>query len=179
MRRQVNKYDNASINFCYVYGTCPVREERECVHVCACIWREGKHLTKLQRVMNCAARLVCRASKCEHISPLLANLHWLPVSHRIEDKITSVCYNVISGSAPPYLAVLQLYTPSRSLRSSADSHIFCISIRCKKFQGQCAFSYTGLIIWNRLPFSVRHAQTLSSFKSQLKTHLFSIYFQAQ
>ena len=138
-----------------------------------------KHLAKFQRVMNCAACLLCRASKCGHISPLLADLHWLPVSHRIEYKITSVCYNVISGSAPPYLAVLQLYTPSRSLRSSADSHIFCISIRCKKFQGQCAFSYTGTVIWISLPFTVCHAQTLLSFKSQLKTHLFSIYFQAQ
>ena len=79
-----------------------------------------------------------------------------------------------------YLAdLLQLYTLSRSLRSSADSHIFCISIRCKKFQGQCAFSYTGTVIWISLAFTVCHAQTLLSFKSQLKTHLFSIYFQAQ
>ena len=30
-----------------------------------------KHLDKLQRVMNCEARLICRASKREHSSPLL------------------------------------------------------------------------------------------------------------
>ena len=125
--------------------------------------------------MNCAARLVCRASKCEHISPLLANLHWLPVSHRLEYQIATVCNNVISGSAHIYLAdILQLYTPSRSLRSSADSRIFHVPVRRKEFQGQSAFSYTGPVIWNRLLFSVRHALSQLNFKSHLKTRILSV-----
>ena len=92
----------------------------------------------------------------------------------------SSCYNVVLGSAPSYLADLfQMYTPSRSFRSSADSRIFCMPIRGKKLQGQRAFSYTGPVIWNSLPFYVRHAQILSSVKSELEIHLFSFYFQAQ
>ena len=134
-----------------------------------------KHLEKLQRVTNCAAGSVRRAYKREHISPLLVDLHRLPVSHRMEYKIGSLCYNVISCFAPSCLAdLLQLYTHSRSLRSFADSRIFRIPIRRKKFQGQRAISYIGPVIWDRLPFSVRQAQTLSSFKSQLKIHLFSV-----
>ena len=75
-------------------------------------------------------------------------------------KNVTVCYSVISGSAPPYLTgLLRLYTPSRSLRSSADSRIFHIPIRRNKFKGQHAFSYTGPVIWNSLPFSVHHTQT--------------------
>ena len=42
----------------------------------------------------------------------------------------------------------------------------------KKFQGQHTFSYIGPVTWNSLPFAVHHAQTLPSFKSQLKTGLF-------
>ena len=34
-------------------------------------------------------------------------------------------------------------------------------------------TFVGPVVWNNLPFSVRHAPTLSSFKSRLKTHLFS------
>ena len=125
-----------------------------------------KHVAKLQRAMNCAACLVCRASKCEPISPLLADLHWLPVSHRIKYKIVTVCYNVILGSVPPYLAdILQLSL--RSLCSPTDSRTFRIPIKCKKFQGRPTFSYTGFVIWNNLPFSDHHAQILSRFKSQL------------
>ena len=149
-----------------------------CNSLLACV--PQKHLAKRQRVMNCAARLECRAIRSEHISPLLDDLHWLPVSNRIEFKIATVCYNIISGSEPPYLADLfQPYTPSQSLRSSADLRIFRIPIRRNKFQGQRAFSFTDPVIWNSFPFSVRHAQTLSSFKSQLKTHLVSIYFQVE
>ena len=55
---------------------------------------------------------------------------------------------------------------------TADTCIFRIPNRCKRFQGQHTFSFIGPSIWNHLPFSVRHAQTLSAFKSQLKTHLF-------
>ena len=65
-----------------------------------------------------------------------------------------------------------LHTPPLTLRSSADTRIFRIPNRRKGFQGQCTFSFTGPSIWNNLPFSLQHAQTLSAFKSQLKTHRF-------
>ena len=96
---------------------------------------------------------------------------------RMQNRIQD-CYNVITGTAPPYLSdLLELYIPSRTFRSSADTRIFRIPNRCKRFQGQRAFFCLFLIgpsIWNNLPFSRRHAQTLSAFKSQLKTHRFSI-----
>ena len=44
-------------------------------------------LSKLQRVMNASARLVYCAPKSCHITPLLRELHWLPVCYRIEYKI--------------------------------------------------------------------------------------------
>eukprot|EP00745_Piridium_sociabile_P020377 TRINITY_DN313_c0_g1_i4.p1 TRINITY_DN313_c0_g1~~TRINITY_DN313_c0_g1_i4.p1 ORF type:complete len:508 (-),score=73.27 TRINITY_DN313_c0_g1_i4:117-1640(-) len=136
-----------------------------------------KDIDRVQKVMNCAARLIFRAPKREHITPLLAELHWLPISFRVEYKIATICYNIISGSAPPYLQeLLQVYTPSRSLRSSADTRTFHLPNRRKKHQGQRAFSYIGPVIWNKLPFSVRHSQSLSSFKSALKTHLFHSYY---
>ena len=136
-----------------------------------------KLVNKVRRVMNCTARLVCKAPKCENVNPLLVDLHWLPVERRVEYKIATICYNVITGTAPPYLSdLLELYTPSRTLRSSADTRIFRMPNRRKRFQAQRAFSFIGPSIWNNLPFSVRHAQTLSAFKSQLKTHLFSISY---
>ena len=45
------------------------------------------YLGKLQRLQNAAARLVCTVSKYDPITPSLINLHWLPVTHRIEFKI--------------------------------------------------------------------------------------------
>ena len=82
----------------------------------------------------------------------------LPIAQRIDYKISSLCYDVVSDIAPLYLSdLLCLYVPSRSLRSSADTHIFRIPTRKKNFQGQRAFSLLGSVTWNKLPYSVRHA----------------------
>ena len=45
-----------------------------------------KLVTKVQCVMNCAAHLVC---KHEHVTPLLVDLHWLPVECTTEYKIAT------------------------------------------------------------------------------------------
>ena len=44
-------------------------------------------LKKLQYFKNTAARIVTQTRKFDHITPLLIDLHWLPVSYRIVFKI--------------------------------------------------------------------------------------------
>ena len=94
------------------------------------------------------------------------------MSHRTEYKKVTVCYNVVLGSPPPHLADLQLYTLSRSLAHLQITY-FSHSNQSEKL-GQHAFSYIGPVTWNRLPFSVHHAQVELNFKTPLKTHLFSV-----
>ena len=130
-------------------------------------------LTNFKRFKIDLLRLIFKTSKCTHVSPLLAKLHWLPKARRIDCKISSLCYGVVSDTAPLYLSdLLCLYIPSRSLRSSADTRICRIPKQKKKFQGQRAFSQLGPVIWNKLLYSVRHARIQSQFKTQLKTTLF-------
>ena len=89
-----------------------------------------------------------------------------------EYKVSSMCYDVVSETAPPYLSLLlHLYIPSRSLRSSADTRTFRIPKRKKTFQGQRTFSHLGPVSWNNLPYSVCYAAKFQ-FKTQLKTTLF-------
>ena len=86
-------------------------------------------------------------------------------------------YNAITGSAPSYLSeLLHLYSPSRSLRSSSDTRMLKLQRFNRKAYGFRTFSHFGPHIWNNLPQGIRHSATLSSFKSQLKTFLFSEYF---
>ena len=72
----------------------------------------NNQLDRLQSVMNAAARLVCSARKCDHITPLLHDLHWLRVPQRIEFKLAVLAFRCLHGMAPPYLA--------RELRRVAD-----------------------------------------------------------
>ena len=135
-------------------------------------------IDKLQKVQNSSARLIFKTSKCTHVSPRLAKLHSLPIAQRIDYKISSLCYDVVSNTAPLYLSdLLCLYVPSRSLRSSADTRIFRLPTRKKKFRGQRAFSHLGPVTWNKLPYSLRHTQIQSQFKTQLKTTLFSSVYK--
>ena len=124
-----------------------------------------------------AARLTLRAPRHQNCTPLLQRLHWLPISERIKYKTACMCYNAITGSAPSCLSeLLHLYSPSRSLRSSPDTRMLKIQRFDRKTHGFRTFSHFGPHIWNNLPQDIRHSATLSSFKSQLKTFLFSEYF---
>src|SRR4029434_4902437 len=44
-------------------------------------------IKSLQFIQNAAACTLTRTKKYEHISPVLASLHWLPVKSRIDFKV--------------------------------------------------------------------------------------------
>ena len=46
------------------------------------------------------------------------NLHWLPVTKRIEFRILTITYKALNGIAPSYICdLLQVHHPNRNLRS--------------------------------------------------------------
>ena len=59
-------------------------------------------IAKLQRIQNCAARLVAKQPRAVHISTVLKSLHWLPVEHRITFKVLLLTYKAINNLAPSY-----------------------------------------------------------------------------
>ena len=131
----------------------------------------------MQKVQNTAARLILRAPRHQNCTPLLQQFHWLPISERIKYKTDCMCYKSITGSAPSYLSeLLHLYNPSCSLRSSSDTCMLKIQRFNRKTHGFRTFSHFGPHIWSKFPEDIRHSATLPSFKSQLKTFLFSEYF---
>ena len=134
-------------------------------------------LNKLQLVQNAAARLVYKAKKRDHVTPLLHSLHWLPVQARIEYKLSVICHNHFIDCSPPYISeILSVYTPSRCLRSSSDKRTFCIPKTHTRSYGERSFAFSGPKQFNSLPPNIRDLPTTSSFKKALKTHLFKKYF---
>ncbi len=132
-------------------------------------------INKLQIVQNAAARVLTRSRKYDHITPILQSLHWLPIKYRISYKILLLTYKALNGLAPAYLtSLLSRYNPSRSLRSQ-NSGLLVVPRIAKSTKGR-AFSYLAPKLWNSLPDNVRGSDTLSLFKSRLKTHLFSQAF---
>lgn len=60
-------------------------------------------IKQLQCVQNAAAHVVTASPKFSHITPVLANLHWLPIELRIEFKILTVTFKTLHGLASPYI----------------------------------------------------------------------------
>ena len=127
---------------------------------------------KLQRCQNMAARVVTRTRKCDHITPVLMQLHWLPVVYRVHSKVLLQVYKVLHGLAPSYLMdLIQLYRPSRAPGFATDIGYTLQHPRTKTAWGDRAFSRLGPVLWNGLPLYIRSAPCLTSFKSRLKTFL--------
>ena len=138
---------------------------------------DKKVIQPLQRVQNSAARLIFRAPFRQPTTPLLYQLHWLPVSERIKYKIGCICFHVVNGTSPSYIAdILPLKQTLPSLRSASDTRLLEAGAYQRKRQGYRALSFYGPFFWNELPHAIRHCQTISSFKSNLKTYLFNKFF---
>jgi len=133
-------------------------------------------INKLQLVQNAAARVLTRSRKYDHITPILSSLHWLPIKFRIDYKVLLMTYKALNGLAPVYLTdLLSPYNPSRSLRSQS-SGLLVVPRIAKSSKGGRAFSHLAPKLWNSLPDNVRGSDSLTQFKSRLKTHLFSQAF---
>ncbi len=94
---------------------------------------------------------------------------------RIDFKVLLLVYKSLNGLGPKYIAdMLTEYKPNRPLRSLGSSQLEIPRVHTK--QGESAFSYYAARSWNQLPEEIRCAKTLATFKSRLKTHLFSCAF---
>ena len=133
-------------------------------------------LQKLQRIQNMSARVLTQTSKYQHITPILKQLHWLPVKERVNFKIALQVYKCLNGHAPSYLSELISYNvPSRNLRSSSLNYLTTPKINSITFGGR-SFIYSAPRVWNELDISIRNSFSLQTFKIRLKTFYFDKYF---
>jgi len=65
------------------------------------------------------AAAAAQAAKSCHNTPVLRSLHWLKITERIEYKLLSLTYKVLTTTQPPYLHNLIAVQPPRSTRSSS------------------------------------------------------------
>ena len=136
----------------------------------------AKALNKLQLMLNTSARVLTRTKTFDHITPVLASLHWLPVQARADLKVLLLTYKALNGLSPTYLfdSVLP-YILTRTPRSQ-DAGLLIVARISKAAAGGRAFSYRAQYVWNGLPVHGRDADSVSTFKSLLKTHLFRMSY---
>jgi len=128
----------------------------------------------LQSVQNAATRLVMGTRRCDHILPVLRQLHWLPVRQHVVFKIATLVHRSLSGNAPGYLAddcPLVADACVRQLRS-ADTRTLVVSRTRSSFEDR-TFAAGGPQVSNSLPPNLRLCGlSYGQFRQLLKTFLF-------
>ena len=130
-------------------------------------------LRPLQLAQNTAARIVVQVRRYDHITPVLRELHWLPVEARILFKTACMNFKAVHDLAPSYICDLIVpYSLPRDLRSSSQRLLSSKSYNCARY-GKRAFSVAAPILWNALPSDLRLCDSFECFKRKLKTYLFN------
>ncbi|KAF7236906.1 Coiled-coil domain-containing protein 40, partial [Varanus komodoensis] len=84
----------------------------------------------LQLVQNRAARLLMGTGRYVHMTPVLRQLHWLPIEVRAQFKVLVMTYKALNGLGPGFLMEhLRLYTPARPLRSAGEALLWEPSVK--------------------------------------------------
>jgi hypothetical protein len=123
-------------------------------------------------MFNIAARILTLTPPSNNITPILKELHWLPIEQRIEYKIILLTFKAMHGAAPQYILDMLKPKPTpRALRSS-DANLLAVPTTRTKTYGDRAFSASAPKLWNKLPDDLRAFTELPAFKSALKTFLF-------
>jgi len=108
-----------------------------------------KLMRRLQSVQNAATRLVTGVRRYEHITPILRQLHWLPVRQRVLFKTAVLMFQCLAGQASSYLSDdCQPVSHSRPCRLRSSDSLTCV-VRCahNTYGDQC-FATAGPRVWN-------------------------------
>ena len=109
------------------------------------------YLQKLQSVQNMAARMVFGVRRSEHITPVLEDLHWLPVSQRVVFKTALMVWKCVHGVTSAYLSDLCVPATAISGRQQSAATDNLLVPHPWTATGQRRFAVNGPATWNRLP----------------------------
>ena len=113
------------------------------------------NLARFQLVQITLARIVAQKSCFDHITPVLSELHWLPICHKINFKIATIAYRVLQFQQPSYLAALIPRYANVNMCS------FCKT----SMATSRSFWSVASKIWNTLP---GHLSSIPAFRKGLK-----------
>ena len=122
-----------------------------------------------------ACRVINNLKKHNSITSHLQDLHWLKVREQINYKILMIVFKCRHGLAPCYLWELISFDYNRPLRSAANHDIPVVKCNTTLVHNS-SFRSTSPRLWNALSNNIKAINTLSEFKTKLKTHLFCLSY---
>ena len=154
--------------FNHIDCLCTTRKEH-----CLLYGLTNSQLAKIWRVPHASARLVCNAGFCR----ITQIMYWLPIRARINSKVLLLTFKALHGLAPQYLrSLISIKTSCCNLRGSNTLLLAMPSVKSKAALDDREFAVAVPSSWNSLPCELRSITCVTSFKTQLKTYLFSLAY---
>jgi len=122
-------------------------------------------LHKLQSVQYATARLITGTHRCDHITPVLRELHWLPIRERAKFKLACLVHQSLSEQSPRLEQHMSLSAISRcpDVRDTTNLQQLWRQNLCSR--------WTSVV--DSLPVQLRNPDiSYGRFRRQLKGHLF-------
>ena len=108
----------------------------------------------LQQIQNGVARTVVKAPKYSLVTPILRSLHWLKINLRIEYKLLSLTYKLLTTSQLDYLHSLISVQSSGRTRSSFVVTLARPSVSSSLQITNRSFRYASPHLWKSTPFFI-------------------------
>ena len=141
---------------------------------------DNKQLKRLQDILNKSARLITGSPMRDRITPVLIDLHWLPIKSRIVYKICVLTFLALKTSQPGYLErKLHKYVlRNTQTRQSLDPHRLNQPTSSSRIEDR-AFTHCAPKWYNWLPSHIKDSESIMTFKKNLKTHIFRETYDLQ
>ncbi len=147
---------------------------------CSSVWSttSEENIKKLQSVQNFAARIISGLGKYDHVTPILKEIHWIPVKKQLFYRDAVLAFKYMKGLAPNYLSSLFITRESVCRRTTRQSdHINLPPFTSAT--GQKSFQYRIAKLWNGLPSNIKLFGSISNFKINLKKELLRQFLNEQ
>ena len=170
MNSHINKVCNAS--FYYLHNIRWIRKHlsrhssETLIHAFVSSWLDYCNSLPYELPQqNATARLMFEQPKFCHITPVLSQLHWLPIKYCIEFKILLMTFKAIHGMVPDYIIcklLSQRKSTGYSLRSSKK---VVLEVPCSEILptlGGTALCYAPPKLWNNLSSKISSIDSVKS-----------------
>ena len=132
-----------------------------------------REINRIQSVQNAAVGFIAGARKYDHVTPLLLEIHWLPIEQRVLFKLGVTMFKIVYNMAPTYLfqyAKPSLSSSSLRLRSADDSQLFVPELGRRTAIALLSRVVLGCGTVCQPPSD--SSTTLGTFKKHIIAHLF-------
>ena len=124
---------------------------------------------RLQKLQNRAARVITKTNYETRSSHLLETLKWDSLAIRRDKQMATLMFKTIRKRVPTYL---QNLFDDKALNYDLLNQQHTLSLPKPRTEYlKQSFSYSGALLWNSLPPTVKKAKTISQFKRNIQVLL--------